>query len=98
MESGAIDFSRSWKEESRFTEWTMVGSLQHRVISANRIGYQGGGGSTSVEHHHVRRGSKYIVAPDRKEEKKMGERKEIATAAVIWMDSRTSRTTSARNR
>ena len=40
--SGAIDFSPSWKEESRFTEWTMVGSLQHRVISANRIEYQSG--------------------------------------------------------
>ena len=84
MASGAIDLSQSWKEESRSTEWTMAGSLQHRVNSANRIEYQGGGGSTSVEHHHVQRGSKYMVTPDTKREKDGG--KERDNSRVGHMD------------
>ena len=69
---GAIDFRQGWKENyvSVSQSGRLCDSLHYRVISTNRIEYQGGGGSTSVEHHHVRRGSKYMVAPDRKKGKK----------------------------
>ena len=72
MASGAIDFSQSWEEESRFTDRRLFSSLQHRVISTDRIEYQGGGGSTSIEYHHVWRGCKYMVVLNRKKEKKNG--------------------------